>query len=466
MIIRYFSKYIVASILIWCGASFALTPVSNDVNFFSTSYQSQQESSQKYYQDAIIDFTKKLNIAIKNHTDLKVLSQSCWGCDVIMWDFDTYLKDHLPQKDYGVVITQFFSPNISRNISSYHQKSLNDLIAGMLTAIIEDTNYLIQTQQDLDAMGRYSDGDIENAPYDLIDDMKKVLWLLFQDAPEYEGYTNTMQNDASGLITGRFEVGQWAQGERYEIDLASDVAKAFWQDGENGGSSDDNGEDCHDGFCITLDMISNDQYSAGSRWTGFINTSFEEIVGSALDWLVQKGDKRNLACKAPPPVNHFQSNNDQNLSFANIFRGLGIFVFQKTPRYAQTDSDVEKEKSVEQKEKDMDGVIAASFKRYNIDPDNLMLFTEQQMIEQATPIAGKAGDTANNQTRTSVMLQQRQEIQRSGLISAKRNELGNPDEGTKNMFRSFHSWMQWFNTMISDTFDITKTWKEKPDCKN
>ncbi len=211
----------------------AMTPTSSDMNFFSTSYKVQQESSKKYYQDAIIDFTKKLNIAIKNHTELKTLSGSCGGCDVVLTDFDIYLRDHLPQKDYGGVIVQFFNPSVSKNISSQKQKILNDLIANMLTNIIEDTNYLIQTQQDLDAMGRYSDGDTSNSPYDLIDDMKKAVGILFQDAPGYEGYVNTMQNDASGLITGRFEVGQWAQGERYEIDLTSDVAEAFGQDSDS-----------------------------------------------------------------------------------------------------------------------------------------------------------------------------------------------------------------------------------------
>jgi hypothetical protein len=54
--------------------------------------------------------------------------------------------------------------------------------------------------------------------------------------------------------------------------------------------------------------------------TSFVNTSFEEIFSSGLDWLVQKGDKRNLACKGPPPVNDYQSNNDLNLFFKNIFR--------------------------------------------------------------------------------------------------------------------------------------------------
>ena len=60
----------------------------------------------------------------------------------------------------------------------------------------------------------------------------------------------------------------------------------------------------------------------------------------------KKGDKRNLACKAPPPVNHFQSNNDLNLFFKNIFRGLGIFVFTKTPPYAKMSTGVKQQKTL------------------------------------------------------------------------------------------------------------------------
>jgi|GEM_PF-3136094 len=275
-----------------------------------------------------------------------------------------------------------------------------------------------------------------------------------------------MKNDASGLITGRFETGEWAQGEQYEIDLASDVASAFGQ-GEDGASSDSRGgDDCEDGFCITLDIMTNDAYSASSRGTAFVDANFEEILGSGVDWLIKKGDKRNIACKAPPPVNHFQSNNDLNLSFKNIFRGLGIYVFQKTPKYAESDDGSQEKKNDEQREKDIDGVIDDSFKNYNIDRKNLMMYTQQQMVEDATPIAQNAGDTAANQERAKNRLKQRQDIQRSTLVSAKRNEVNNPDEGTKNMFRSFGSWMKSFGAMTRDSLDISKAWKDKPDCKN
>ncbi len=273
-----------------------------------------------------------------------------------------------------------------------------------------------------------------------------------------------MQNDASGLITGRFETGQWAQGERYEIDLASDVASAFGQDSDTGGNSYSEQGECEEGFCITLDVISNDAYFASGGGTAFINTNLEEIFSSGNDWLIKKGDKRNIACKAPVGFNFFQSNNDQNLSLKNIFRGLGIFIFFKTPRYANNDRGTHEKKTVEQKERDMDGVIAESFKRRNIDPENLMLYTQQQMVEKATPLAQRAGDSAANQEKASYMLKQRQNIQTDATVSVIRNETGNPDEGMKNVFRSFGSWMSSFRMMIHDMLDISKVWKDKPDC--
>ena len=59
--------------------------------------------------------------------------------------------------------------------------------------------------------------------------MHKIAGLFLKDPPKYEGYTNTMKEDAGGLITGRFQSGNWAQGKKYELDLASDVASALGQ---------------------------------------------------------------------------------------------------------------------------------------------------------------------------------------------------------------------------------------------
>lgn len=440
---------------------------ASSTGLFSTSYKAQQENSKKYYQDAVIEFTKKLNIALKKHTELRSLSDACGGCDVILPAFDEYLKANLPRRDYGVAVVQFFHASVSRNISSQTQKSLNDLIASMLDTIIEDTDYLIQTQHDIDAPGRYTDGDMSNSPYDLMDDMKKVLWILVKDPPEYEWYVNTMKNNAPGLITGRFETGQWAQGKTYEIDLASDVAWAFGQNSDGGSGWDSSsGQDCESGFCMTTDIIYNDQYSVSGDGKGFVSANFEEIFGSVNDWLIKKGDKRNIACKWPPPVNQYQSNNDQNLFFKNIFRGLGIFVFQKTPRFVEKDATIREKKTDVQKEKETDWVIAKSFKNHDIDTDNLMLYTQKQMVEEATPIARRAGDTAESQERAARIQKNNKNLQIATQTSQARIENGNPDESTKNMFRSFGSWVGSFGSMVGDTLDISKAWKDKPNCEN
>ncbi len=71
-----------------------------------------------------------------------------------------------------------------------------------------------------------------------------------------------------------------------------------------------------------MDIITNDSYSSSGDGRKFVDANFEEIVGSANEWLIKRGDKRNLACKAPVSFNFFQSNNDMNLFFKNIFRGL------------------------------------------------------------------------------------------------------------------------------------------------
>jgi hypothetical protein len=70
-----------------------------------------------------------------------------------------------------------------------------------------------------------------------------------------------------------------------------------------------------------------------------------------------------------------------NLSFANIFRGLGIFVFKKTPPYAKTFAGTKQDKTVLQKEQDTDDIIDTSLKNYGVDKDHLMLGTLSQSIE-------------------------------------------------------------------------------------
>lgn len=435
-----------------------------DMNIFTTSTLATKQNSTTYGQHAVIDITRKLNIAIKNHKQLKVLSESCGWCDVIKSDFDEYVKAHLPAKHYGasLVWEKLLHPSIT-TLDNKTIKLLDDFIYDSLTDIEKQVDYLSNKQLNLDSSGRYSDADLTNSPYDIMHDIYKILNLFLKDPIQYEWYINTMQDDARGLITGRFETGQWAQGETYEIDLASDIASALGQDAENDDDSAGSDQDCEDGFCITLDIITNDSYLLSWNGRSFVDTNFEEIFGSVNDWLIKKGDKRNLACKWPVAVNHFQSNNDQNLFFKNIFRGLGIFVFEKTPKYAKPDWWSSEEKTDKEKEEDTDKLIQKNLKNYNIDTENLLQYTDKQMIEQATPIPQNVGNSARNQNRA---LQNRKELMQQSTVEADMKEKGNTDKWMKNLFRFFDSTMQSYSGMVKDVFDIVTVWKDKPSCKN
>jgi hypothetical protein len=70
-----------------------------------------------------------------------------------------------------------------------------------------------------------------------------------------------------------------------------------------------------------------------------------------------------------------------NLFFKNIFRGLGIFVFQKTPPFAKPKAGTRSERTALQKEKDTDDVIANYFKNSGVDPKHLLLGRKEQIVE-------------------------------------------------------------------------------------
>ena len=52
-------------------------------------------------------------------------------------------------------------------------------------------------------MGLYYDGDTDNSPYDLLDDIRRIDEIFFREAPEFGPYKNTRSEDASALITGK-----------------------------------------------------------------------------------------------------------------------------------------------------------------------------------------------------------------------------------------------------------------------
>lgn len=113
-------------------------------------------------------------------------------------------------------------------------------------------------------MGLYYDGNTDNSPYDLLDDIRRIDEIFFREAPEFGGYSNTSSEDASALITGKVSTGTWGGGKNYNIDILSEIEGAIGGGGgDSGTSSSGNNElagDCDSGFCTTLDFIQNTHY--------------------------------------------------------------------------------------------------------------------------------------------------------------------------------------------------------------
>lgn len=459
------------SLVLFIGFSF----FAEATGLYTSETSFHEKRVSKYNQDWAKEISKKLNEAVNNYPTqyplLKKISDACGGCDIFKPSFDDYVKENLPVTNYGTNIIQYLTPEAQKSIGlikSIDMLDLNNSVAESLQEIVAQVDEQVWIERDINS-GNNADGDEDNSPYDLMSDIQKIMWLFLKNPPQYDWYVDTMKDDAPGLITGQFQTGQWAQGKTYEIDLASDVASAFGQNTDSSSSKKDtswSGEDCESGFCTTLDIITNDSYSSNGDSTSFIDANFEEIFGSAVEWLVKRGDKRNIACKWPPPVNDFQSNNDLNLSFKNIFRGLGAFVFWKTPPFMQSQSGTKTIKTEEQKAKETDDRIQNSYKEYNINPDNLMWNRLQQKVEQATPIASKAGDTADNQIKAARILKQQREAERMNRQSQERRNIVNTDESLKNLTRQVGSYIKSFGTTMKDILDISKVWKDKPYCQN
>jgi hypothetical protein len=63
--------------------------------------------------------------------------------------------------------------------------------------------------RDVVGMGLYYDGNTDNSPYDLLDDLRRIDEIFFREAPEFGDYKNTGSEDASALITGKVGTGTW-----------------------------------------------------------------------------------------------------------------------------------------------------------------------------------------------------------------------------------------------------------------
>lgn len=47
------------------------------------------------------------------------------------------------------------------------------------------------------------DGDINNSPYDILDDIARIDEIFFNEKIEFGNFKNSTKNDSSALITGR-----------------------------------------------------------------------------------------------------------------------------------------------------------------------------------------------------------------------------------------------------------------------
>jgi hypothetical protein len=69
-------------------------------------------------------------------------------------------------------------------------------------------------------MGLYYDGDLNNSPYDLLEDVRRIDAIFFREPPAYGDYKNTSKDDASALITGQAHQGVWmGGGKNYDLNL-------------------------------------------------------------------------------------------------------------------------------------------------------------------------------------------------------------------------------------------------------
>ena len=224
-----------------------------------------------------MDFSKKVTALIASDSELRsAFSQLCADCDPIVQeslDTDKNLLEYLKNEpksgapDLGVIIAAHLHPTIKEKtggqlslISSLGKKVEAKIVNNIRAQVQEQTSSF----RDVSGMGLYYDGNTDNSPYDLLDDIRRIDEIFFREAPEFGEYSNTSSEDASALITGKVSTGTWGGGENYNIDILSEIEGAIGggEDGSGSSSSGDNAlaGDCDSGFCVTLDFIQNTHY--------------------------------------------------------------------------------------------------------------------------------------------------------------------------------------------------------------
>ncbi len=398
------------------------------MNMYTDARKWEVETMSWYNQEAFVDFSEKVNALIASDSELRsAFSQLCTDCDPIIQeslDTDTNLLEYLKNEpkswapDLGVIIAAHLHPTIKEKTGG--QLSLITTLGKKVEAkIVNSIRAQVQEQassfRDVSGMGLYYDGNTDNSPYDLLDDIRRIDEIFFREAPEFGEYSNTSSEDASALITGKVSTGTWGGGENYNIDILSEIEGAIGGDGEDSGTSSSGDSelagDCDSGFCITLDFIQNTHYFlwSGSGWKG--KNSFQGIFEEWLDWIIKNGDNRNFACKVSPTVNTWESEFDLNIKLSEVFSWAWIFVFWKTPPFLKgffdrnktsNSSDSASSKTKSKEEQQVLDSLKRSFKRYDLDfekPTNIKASQWQLLYSYAVNRADRSvrvTDTLNS----------------------------------------------------------------------
>ncbi len=372
-------------------------------NLFSVAYKWEKSSKEWYNSEAFTDFTKKLNAAIRAQQNeqplFKELLEQCECDDVVREEFDDYIKSNQYKDEetgeisFGIAVSDYFHDNLAKKAVWQNTiAALESLIQWMISTIVEQVQEQMVAYESASGMWLYMDGDINNSPYDILDDVARIDEIFFNDPIGFGDFKNSTKNDASALITGRVAQGTWASGENYNIDLASDVEEALsgW-DSEDGASGNEIAGDCDSGFCTTIDFIKNTHYFLG--WSGSTSPSFQWIYERWLDWLMQKWDKLNLACKAPPAIFQYESENTLMRKFKDSFKWVSISVDWRPSKLTagfidrnKSTSSADKDKKEAEKKRQTLDTLKRTFKKYGFSDyarSNNIKWTDQDSYEIA-----------------------------------------------------------------------------------
>lgn len=393
--------------------------VTIGMNMYEDAYKWEIETIEKFTTEAYEKFANKVNLMIDDDPALKKrYKDKCSDCMPIIKDTlddDEELKKYLQDKP------EAFGPELFIILVRHHNegfkgdKALPNDIFRDLTVMVENTIVKrIRTQvkeqtayfRDVARMWLYLDGDIENSPYDLLDDIRNIDKIFFRLLPKLWSYKNTSEDDQEDLIKKK----KWEKQQEEE------------QKEENMEQE----EICDHGYCIVIKTVRNrkddnnkkreekeddlafftQEYDDAENEDEENKNSFQEIFEDASRWIIDEWDNLNLACRVSPTIQFFETKFTQSVKIYKIFSGSSIFPYWTPPpllinyfrrrnieiHEERREDDKSDEKKEEEEDEDADKrVILAlerSFRRYDLDfyrPTNINASLRQLfLLNQST----------------------------------------------------------------------------------